>query len=180
LHVAGKILFLPDQHLGRNTGFAMGIPLERDGGPSIHTRSTAALRPGDYVRQRSFCGKGTAPSPALFARARGQCSREVSGIQVIVHPECRWSLPESRRSRLDRAADPAVSEAPEGSMFCIGTEIHLVNRLAKEFSPKGKKIITLDDTGCLAPPFVPHQPAASGLGRLRIFVEGRVVNRQST
>jgi quinolinate synthase len=69
-----------------------------------------------------------------------------------------------------------VSEAPEGSMFAIGTEIHLVNRLAKEFGPKGKRIITLDDTGCLCTTMYRISPQHLAWA-LENLVEGRVVNQ---
>ncbi len=49
-------------------------------------------------------------------------------------------------------------------MFAIGTEIHLVNRLARRFAPEGKKIITLDDTGCLCTTMYRITPAAPGVG----------------
>jgi len=57
--------------------------------------------------------------PALFARARGQCSREVSGIQVIVHPECRWEVCQKADAlgSTERLIQ-LVSEAPEGSIVC--------------------------------------------------------------
>jgi len=57
-----------------------------------------------------------------------------------------------------------VREAPQGSSFAIGTEIHLVNRLAKEFAPQGKKIVTLDDTVALCTTMYRIKPAASGVG----------------
>jgi len=68
-----------------------------------------------------------------------------------------------------------VADAPGGSMFAIGTEIHLVNRLAKEFAPKGKRIITLDDTGCLCTTMYRISPQHLAWA-LENLVEGRVVN----
>jgi quinolinate synthase len=79
-----------------------------------------------------------------------QVRAKYPGIQVIVHPECRWEVCQKADAlgsteRLIKI----VEDAPAGSIFAIGTEIHLVNRLARRFAPEGKKIITLDDTGCL-------------------------------
>jgi quinolinate synthase len=69
-----------------------------------------------------------------------------------------------------------VEEASAGSMFAIGTEIHLVNRLARHFAPQGKKIITLDDTGCLCTTMYRISPQHLAWV-LENLVEGRVVNR---
>jgi len=60
-------------------------------------------------------------------------------------------------------------------MFAIGTEIHLVNRLARRFAPEGKKIITLDDTGCLCTTMYRISPQHLAWA-LENLVEGRVVN----
>jgi len=69
-----------------------------------------------------------------------------------------------------------VEQAPAGSMFAVGTEIHLVNRLARRFGPEGKKIITLDDTGCLCTTMYRISPQHLAWA-LENLVEGRVVNR---
>jgi quinolinate synthase len=69
-----------------------------------------------------------------------------------------------------------VEQAPEGSMFAIGTEIHLVNRLARRFAGKGKKIITLDETGCLCTTMYRISPQHLAWA-LENLIEGRVVNR---
>ena len=61
-------------------------------------------------------------------------------------------------------------------MFAIGTEIHLVNRLARRFAPEGKKIITLDDTGCLCTTMYRISPQHLAWA-LENLVEGQVVNR---
>ena len=61
-------------------------------------------------------------------------------------------------------------------MFAIGTEINLVNRLAKQFAPKGKRIITLDDTGCLCTTMYRISPQHLAWA-LENLIEGRVVNR---
>jgi len=72
------------------------------------------------------------------------------GMQVIVHPECRWEVCQKADAigSTERIIE-VIEKAPEGSSFAVGTEIHLVNRMAKRFAPLGKKIITLDDSGCL-------------------------------
>jgi quinolinate synthase len=69
-----------------------------------------------------------------------------------------------------------VRESPEGSSFAVGTEIHLVNRMAREFAAEGKKIITLDDTGCLCTTMYRISPQHLAWA-LENLVEGRVVNQ---
>jgi quinolinate synthase len=174
---AQKILFLPDQHLGRNTAHAMGIPMNEM-----------------VVFDPYQIGGGIAPERLKAARVilwKGHCSvhqrflpqhvdtvrAKYPGIQVIVHPECRWEVCQKADAMgsTERLIQ-LVSQAPEGSMFAIGTEIHLVNRLAKEFAPKGKKIITLDDTGCLCTTMYRISPQHLAWA-LENLIEGRVVNR---
>ena len=64
-------------------------------------------------------------------------------MQVVVHPECRWEVCQKADAlgSTERIID-LIERAPEGSSFAVGTEIHLVNRLAKRFAPLGKRVIT--------------------------------------
>lgn len=174
---AKKILFLPDQHLGRNTGHAMGIPLS------------------DMVVYDPWqLNGGLAPDPMQTARVilwKGHCSvhqrflpehvdkvrAKYPGIQVLVHPECRLEVCEKADAlgsteRLIKI----VEGAPAGTSFAIGTEIHLVHRLAQQFSPRGKTVVTLDDTGCLCTTMYRISPQHLAWA-LENLVEGRVVNR---
>jgi len=174
---AGKILFLPDQHLGRNTGYAMGIPLSEmvvfdpyqiNGGIT-----SERLRAAKIILWKGHCSvhQRFLPQHVDVVRAR------YPGIQVIVHPECRWEVCQKADAMgSTERLIKLVSDAPEGSMFAIGTEIHLVNRLAREFAPKGKKVITLDDTGCLCTTMYRISPQHLAWA-LENLVEGRVVNR---
>jgi len=174
---AEKILFLPDQHLARNTAFAMGIPLEQmvvfdpyqiNGGIT-----PARLKAAKIILWKGHCSVHQRFLPQHVDAVRAK----YPGIRVIVHPECRWEVCQKADAlgSTERLIQ-LVSEAPEGSMFAIGTEIHLVNRLAKEFGPKGKKIITLDDTGCLCTTMYRISPQHLAWA-LENLVEGRVVNQ---
>ena len=109
-----------------------------------------------------------------------QVRAKYPGIQVIVHPECRWEVCQKADAlgSTERLIQ-LVEEAPAGSTFAIGTEIHLVNRLAKRFaSPEmgSKKIITLDDAGCLCTTMYRISPQHLAWA-LENLVEGRVVNQ---
>ncbi len=172
-----RILFLPDQHLGRNTGHSMGIALNEmavwdpwalQGGQTKQTLAASSI-----LLWKGHCAVHQRFLPSHVDRVRAK----YPGIQVIVHPECRWEVCQKADAlgsteRLIKI----VEDAPAGSMFAIGTEIHLVNRLAKRFASEGKRIITLDDTGCLCTTMYrisPHHLAWA----LENLVEGRVVNQ---
>jgi quinolinate synthase len=174
---AGKILFLPDQHLGRNTAFAMGIPLSEmvvfdpyqiNGG-----LTPARLKAAKIILWKGHCSVHQRFLPDHVDQVRAK----YPGIHVVVHPECRWEV--CRKADALGSTERIIQyvrEAPEGSTVAIGTEIHLVNRLAKEFAPLGKKIITLDDTGCLCTTMFRITPQHL-CWALENLVEGRVVNQ---
>ena len=177
-----RILFLPDQHLGRNTGYAMGIPLEEMAvwdpwavqlGSGAGGQTKEKLASSRVILWKGHCAVHQRFLPSHVDQVRAK----YPGIQVIVHPECRWEVCQKADAlgsteRLIKI----VEDAPAGSMFAIGTEIHLVNRLAKRFASEGKRIITLDDTGCLCTTMYrisPHHLAWA----LENLGEGRVVNQ---
>jgi quinolinate synthase len=101
------------------------------------------------------------------------------GIQVIVHPECRWEVCQKADGigSTDRLIK-LVREAPKGAKFAVGTEIHLVNRLAKEAAREGKMVITLDDAGCLCTTMFRISPQHL-CWALENLVDEHVVNRIS-
>ena len=174
---AKKILFLPDQHLGRNTGYAMGIPLSEmvvyDPWQLNGGITPQRLRDAKVILWKGHCSVHQRFLPEHVDKVRAK----YPGMQVIVHPECRLEVCEKADAlgsteRLIRI----VEGAPEGSSFAIGTEIHLVNRLAKRFAPLGKQIVTLDDTGCLCTTMYRISPQHLAWA-LENLVEGNVVNR---
>jgi quinolinate synthase len=172
-----RILFLPDQHLGRNTGFAMGIPLS-----SMKVWDPWGLAGGissqDLAETTILLWKGHCSVHQRFLPSHvDQVRAKYPGVQVVVHPECRWEVCQKADAlgSTERIIE-VVENAPAGTMFAVGTEIHLVNRLAKRFADKGKKIITLDDTGCLCTTMYRISPQHLAWA-LENLVEGRVVNR---
>jgi len=172
-----RILFLPDQHLGRNTGYAMGIPLDKmavwdpwglQGGQTKQTLADSRI-----LLWKGHCAVHLRFLPSHVDQVRAK----YPGIQVIVHPECRWEVCQKADALGSTERLIAlVDQAPAGQMFAVGTEIHLVNRMARRFAEQGKRIITLDDTGCLCTTMYrisPHHLAWA----LENLVEGRMVNR---
>ena len=172
-----RIFFLPDQHLGRNTGHAMGISLDRmpvwDPWVLQGGQSRLALHAGRVILWKGHCSVHQRFLPSHVDQVRAK----YPGIQVIVHPECRWDVCQKADAlgSTERLIQ-IVEEAPAGSTFAIGTEIHLVNRLAKRFAAEGKKIITLDDSGCLCTTMYRISPQHLAWA-LENLVEGRVVNQ---
>ena len=177
-----RVLFLPDQHLGRNTGHAMGIPLEEmvvwDPWAVQIGSFWGGQSPDKLAASRILLWKGHCAVHQRFLPSHvDQVRAKYPGIEVIVHPECRYEVCQKADALGSTEQLIArVEQAPSGSMFAIGTEIHLVNRLAKRFAPEGKKIITLDDTGCLCTTMYRITPQHLAWA-LENLVEGRVVNR---
>ncbi len=170
-----KIFFLPDQHLGRNTGFAKGIPLNEmivwDPYMPMGGQTPDRLRNAKVVLWKGHCSVHQRFLPEHVDKVRAA----YPGIQVVVHPECRWEVCQKAdglgsTDRLIRY----VKEAPAGTSFAIGTEIHLVNRLAKE-NPD-KQIVSLDSSGCLCTTMFRISPQHL-CWALENLVDGNVVNR---
>jgi quinolinate synthase len=172
-----RILFLPDQHLGRNTGYEMGIPFEE-----MPVWDPWALQGGQTAAKlassRVLLWKGHCSVHQRFLPSHVDAVRDkYPGIQVIVHPECRWEVCQKADALGSTERLIAlVEKAPEGTSFAIGTEIHLVNRLARRFADQGKKIISLEDHGCLCTTMYRISPQHLAWA-LENLVEGRVVNR---
>ena len=171
-----RILFLPDQHLGRNTAYAMGIlpnemvvwdPYQINGGVAPDRLNSAKV-----ILWKGHCSVHQRFLPEHVERVR----REEPGMQVIVHPECRWEVCQLADAigSTEKIIE-AIERAPSGTSFAVGTEIHLVNRLAKRFAPLGKRVITLDDAGCLCTTMYRISPQHLAWA-LENLVEGRVVN----
>ncbi len=172
-----KILFLPDQHLGRNTAFAMGIPLDEMVTWDPY-QVNGGVDPRRFEHARVILWKGHCSVHQRFLPGHVDAVRaRYPGIQVIVHPECRWEVCQKADAlgSTERLIELVEKGAP-GSMFAVGTEIHLVNRLAKRFASQDKKVITLDDTGCLCTTMFRISPQHLAWA-LENLVEGRVVNR---
>ena len=172
-----KLLFLPDQHLGRNTARAMGIPMSEmavwDPFQIMGGNTAERLRRAKVILWKGHCSVHQRFLPEHVDRVRAQ----YPGIQVVAHPECRWEVCEKADAvGSTESLIKIISEAPRGTSFAVGTEIHLVNRMGREFAKDNKMVITLDDSGCLCTTMFRISPQHL-CWALENLVEGNVVNR---
>lgn len=172
-----KIFFMPDQHLGRNTAYAMGIPLEDcvvwDPFKVMGGLTPEQLRQAKVILWKGHCSVHQRFLPEHVDRVRARHP----GIKVIVHPECRWEVCQKADGvGSTEALIKMIKDAPAGTKFAVGTEIHLVNRMGKEFAKEDKMVITLDDSGCLCTTMFRISPQHL-CWALENLVEGQVVNR---
>jgi quinolinate synthase len=172
-----KILFLPDEHLGRNTAFRMGIPLEQmivwDPYQEFGGNSPEAIHSARVILWKGYCSVHQRFTPQHIERVR----REHSGIRVIVHPECRFEVAQAAdQTGSTEGIIKAIAASPAGSQWAVGTEIHLVNRLSKEMPDR--KVMSLDPSVCVCTTMFRITPQHL-LWALENLVAGNVVNRIS-
>ena len=171
-----KILFMPDQHLGRNTAYKMGIPLDQMVVWDPH-EIFGGLDPDQVKNARMILWKGHCSVHERFTAGQIEATRKQHpGIRVIVHPEVPWDVVQaSDDSGSTEYIIKTVKNSPEGSIWAVGTEVHLVNRLAHEVAP-GRTVISLDQFGCLCSTMFRVSPNHL-LWILEELVDGRVHNR---
>jgi quinolinate synthase len=172
-----KILFLPDEHLGRNTGRRVGIPLEEmtvwDPFEELGGNSPEALRKAKVILWKGYCSVHQRFTPEHVASTR----RQHPGIRVVVHPECRFEVAQAA----DEIASTegiikVILESPPGTSWAVGTEIHLVNRLGHEL--KDHQVISLDPSVCVCTTMFRITPQHL-LWALENLSAGEVVNQIS-
>jgi quinolinate synthase len=170
-----RVLFFPDQHLGRNTGYKMGVPLDRmvvwDPELSLGGNTTELWRDARIVLWKGHCSVHKRFTVAQIEKAR----REYPGINVIVHPECE--LPVVQAADLSGSTEfilARIAAAEAGSQWAVGTETSMVHRLASE-NPD-KLIFCLDPIVCPCSTMYRIHPAYIAWV-LDNLLEGRVVNR---
>jgi len=172
-----KVLFLPDEHLGRNTGYRMGIPLEQmivwDPYEEMGGNTPEAIRKARVILWKGYCSVHQRFSPKHVERVR----REHPGIRVIAHPECRFEVAQAADEiGSTEGIIKAITSSPKGTEWAVGTEIHLVNRLGKEL--KDHKVMSLDPSVCVCTTMFRITPQHL-LWALENLGEGHVVNRIS-
>jgi quinolinate synthase len=143
-----KALFLPDEHLGRNTGYGLGIPLDQMAVWNPREEN-GGLTEAEIARARIYLWKGHCSVHQRFRPEHVEHVRQSHpGIRVIAHPECAWEVCQladevgSTEFILKR-----VAESPAETAWAVGTEIHMVRRLARQHPER--LIISLDDCVCM-------------------------------
>nr|WP_272482322.1 quinolinate synthase NadA [Streptomyces autolyticus] len=173
-----KVLFLPDQHLGRNTAVRdLGMSLEDCVVYNPH-KPNGGLTPEQLRAATMILWRGHCSVHGRFSLDSVNDVRErIPDVKVLVHPECKHEVV--------AAADyvgsteyiiKALEAAPAGSKWAVGTELNLVRRMANRFADQGKEIVFLDKTVCFCSTMnridLPHLVWA-----LESLVDGKVVNR---
>jgi quinolinate synthase len=173
-----RVLFFPDEHLGRNTALAYGIPAEQMfvWNPKDPLASDTADE--EIERARIILWKGYCTTHMRFNLQQIEKARaEYPGIKVLVHPECRQEVV--------AAADlygsteyiiEQIEQAPVGSQWAVATEINLVHRLAQEHPEQ--LIFCLDPIVCPCSTMYRIHPAYLAWV-LEALVQGEVINQVS-
>lgn len=176
LHGDGKVLFMPDQHLGRNTA-VLQLGLDLDDCVVYDPRKPLGGNTAEELkRARVILWKGHCSVHGRFRKENVEAAREkIPGINVLVHPECTYDVV----TRADYVGSTeyiikTLDAAEPGSDWVIGTELNLVRRLANAHPDKG--VHFLEDTVCFCSTMnridLPHLVWA-----LESLVAGTVVNR---
>ena len=144
-----KVLFLPDEHLGRNTAYRMGIPLDEmvvwDPFQELGGNTPEALCRAKIILWKGYCSVHQRFTPEHVARVR----KEHPGIRVIVHPECRFEVAQAADEiGSTEGILKAIQAAPAGSEWAVGTEI--IWSTASEERSKDRKVISLDPSVCVS------------------------------
>ncbi|HQC93825.1 MAG TPA: quinolinate synthase NadA, partial [Microbacteriaceae bacterium] len=170
-----RVLFFPDQHLGRNTAKAMGVPLEQmpmwNPNRPLGGNDAQSLDDSRVILWHGFCSVHKRFTVEQIERARA----EHPGVRVIVHPECPMPVVDAadEYGSTDYISK-AIAAAPAGSTFAIGTEINLVQRLAAQYPQH--EIFCLDPVVCPCSTMYRIHPGYLAWV-LEELVAGRVVNR---
>ncbi|MCL2641204.1 MAG: quinolinate synthase NadA [Phycisphaerales bacterium] len=175
LGLSRKVLFFPDQHLGRNTAYKMSWPLE-----SMvvwdYTQPRGGLSDEEIRKATFILWKGCCSVHQVFrAEHVDQARAKWPGVRVIVHPECCFEV--VQKADLSGSTDligKTIAASPAGSKWAVGTEINMVRRLAKLHPDK--QIELLGECECLCPTMARVDPARL-LWVLDNLAERQVVNQ---
>jgi quinolinate synthase len=172
----GKVLFLPDQHLGRNTAVRdLGLSLEDCVVFDPH-RPNGGLTREQVQRARVILWRGHCSVHGRFSLDAVEAARrEIPGVRVIVHPECQYDVVQAADEvGSTEKIIQTVAAAPDGTAWAVGTELNLVKRLAGMF-PR-QRIVFLEKNVCYCSTMnridLPHL-----VWSLESLVQGRVVNQ---
>ncbi|SMX64457.1 quinolinate synthetase [Brevibacterium iodinum ATCC 49514] len=172
-----RVLFFPDQHLGRNTAVNMGIGLDEmplwNPAKPLGNNDEQTLREARVILWQGFCSVHKRFTPAQIDKARA----DHPDVRVIVHPECpRETVEAADEAGSTAYITKAIEQATEPTTFAIGTEINLVQRLAAEHPQH--EIFCLDPVICPCSTMYRIHPGYIAWV-LESLIDGQVVNQIS-
>ncbi|GMR03947.1 MAG: quinolinate synthase NadA [Gammaproteobacteria bacterium] len=172
-----KVLFFPDEHLGRNTAYQMGMPLE-DMAVWDFTRPMGGLTRHQIEKAKVILWKGFCSVHQMFHPEHIDAfrTRHPEG-KVISHPECSFEV--CQKSDYVGSTEfiiKTITESPPGTRWLVGTELNLVNRLRERFREDGKIVQFMSPTVCMCSTMFRIDPPHL-LWTLENLASGRVVNR---
>ena len=172
-----KVLFFPDQHLGRWTGYKMGIPLDEmviwD-----YDQEMGGLTPEQIAKAKMILWKGHCSVHQMFQPQHVERWRaEHPNGFVISHPECGFEV--CKASDFVGSTEmiiKTIAAAAPNTEWLVGTELNLVTRIAEEFKPQGKLVQFMAPTVCMCSTMARIDPQHL-CWTLENLAAGRVVNR---
>ncbi|MCW9089568.1 MAG: quinolinate synthase NadA [Gammaproteobacteria bacterium] len=172
-----KVLFFPDQHLGRNTGYKMGIPLEEmvvwDFDQPMGGLTPEQIKNAKIILWKGFCSVHQMFKPEQIDAFKAKYPE----AKIIAHPEAPFEV--CQKSDYVGSTEyiiKTIRDAEPNTRWLVGTELNLVNRLAKQFKDEGKHVHFMSPTVCMCSTMfrIDPQHLAWVLDNL---VEGNVVNQ---
>ena len=172
-----RVLFFPDQHLGRNTAKALGIDVRAHSAVWNPNKALGGLRPERIEQSKVLLWQGHCSVHVRFRTDQIEQARSRHpGCKVVVHPEC----PEPVVDAADAVGSTEfiINYVREGGpgVYAVGTEINLVHRLNEEVAREGKRAFCLDPVVCPCATMYRIHPAYLAWAA-ESLVEGRAVNR---
>ncbi|GAB4300974.1 MAG: quinolinate synthase NadA [Thiohalomonadaceae bacterium] len=172
-----KVLFFPDQHLGRNTGYAMGIPLEQmvvwDFDLPMGGLTPEQIRGAKMILWKGFCSVHQMFRPEHIDRFKDK----YPDAKIIAHPESPFEV--CQKSDYVGSTEyiiKTVRDSPPGTRWLVATELNLVNRLHEQFKGEGKHVHFMSPTVCMCSTMFRIDPPHLAWA-LENLVAGQVVNQ---
>lgn len=172
-----KVLFFPDQHLGRWSGHKLGIPLDEmpvwDFDEPLGGLTPEQIRKAKILLWKGHCSVHQMFQPQQILLFRSQYPEGL----VISHPECSFEV--CKNSDYVGSTEyiiDTIRAAKEGTRWLVGTELNLVNRIAEEFKPQGKIVQFMASTICMCSTMARIDPQHLAWV-LENLLAGKVVNR---
>ncbi len=168
-----KLFFFPDQHLGRNTAYELGIPLDQmiiwDPEELLGGNSVDEIKKARVILWKGHCSVHQHFTPAMV----DSWHQRDPEVKVIVHPECSFEVAQ----KADYAGSTAfirnmIMDSPAGSKWAVGTENHLVARIGRKMAEEGKEVYSLAPYACLCSTMFRISPEAL-LNSLRALKDGK-------